>query len=343
MQKARSHEGTAARRAGRSRAATGQTPMIELRAGRTSAASQTQCRRAFVAGPAHAPLALLALCLGLLGGASTAFGQGFEDAVAGDPALRGIAMPIRRVELNAPLSGTVAEVGVQEGQTIEADAVLARMESDVQEAVVKAAELRAGRESELKRAKLQLEEAEVKLESTKEAFEKGAAEDWEVRRARVERDLAEVAVEAAKEATEVAAAELALERQRLERFTLRAPWAGYVSRVVVDPGATVSGEAAIMQLIDLATLKAEFNLPADLYDQIVEGRRYMLRAERPVESEVAARCTLVTRMIDPASETFRCVMRIDNPRGELPAGFGVRLIWPQPTEEQGQEQDGAAP
>lgn len=274
---------------------------------------------------------LVGLCLGA--GAAPVRGQALDSAELDGPSMRGIVMPVKRVELNAPITGTVATVDVAEGQTVEAEAVLARMDSEIQEAVVKAAALRAARQSELKRAQLQLEEARVKLESTIEALEKGAAEEWEVRRARVERDLAKVAVLAADEAAEVASAELALERQRLERFTLRAPWAGYISRVVIDPGATVSGESAIMQLIDLSVLKAEFNLPAQLYDDLAEGERYRLAAEQPVGGRIDARCTLVTRMIDPASETFRCVMRIDNPDNRLPAGFTVRLIWPQPEPE----------
>jgi len=170
----------------------------------------------------------------------------------------------------------------------------------------------------------------VNLQSTREAFESGAAEQWEVRRARVQRELAQVAVEAAKEASAVAEAELKLERRKLERYTLRAPWAGYVARIGVDPGATVTGDSGVLQLIDLRALKAEFHLPVELYDKINTGQRYRLAAEPPVNRRLEAECTLVTRMIDPASETFRCVMRIDNADGKLPAGFAVRLIWPQP-------------
>ena len=296
-------------------------------------------------GPAARPatwLAALAIAVGVGAAGARAQDQGLEGFDGQAPSYRGIALPERQVDLNAPVTGRIATVPVEEGQTVEAEAVLATMDSAVQEAVVAAAKLRAERASELNRAKLQLEEASVKLQSTKEAFEKGAAEDWEVRRSRVERDLAQVAVDAAKEETAIAEAQLALERERLERFTLRAPWPGYVSRVAAAPGATVSGESAIMRLIDLSTLRAEFYLPAALFDKIAEGRRYVLAAERPVGQRVEAECIVVTRMIDPASETFRCVMRIANPRVELPGGFAVRLIWPQPNGEAGSAK-GAGP
>ncbi len=240
--------------------------------------------------------------------------------------LPGLALPKRQVALHTPMEGKLLKVHVEEGQRVAEGQKLVEMDRQLQAAVVEAVKLRATSRSALERARLELAEAEIMHEQVAKAFAQDAARQWEVRRAKLRRDLAQVAVEAAAEAIAVAEAELKLEQARLERLTMTAPWEGLVTRVAADPGATVGPSDPIVVLIDLRTLKAEIHLSVDLYEKMVVGKTYKLSAGKPIDRQIEGRLTYASKVIDPASRTFRCVFEIDNPDKAMPAGFPVQLV-----------------
>lgn len=239
-------------------------------------------------------------------------------------AWRGMAMPAKQATLNAPVDGNLAATAVSEGQRVRAGDSLITMDDGVQQAVVRAAELKAGATADLDRAKLELEEARITLDRLIEAQKNRAAQEWEVRRAALQRDIAQVAVVKAGEDRKLAEAELQLEQQRLARFKLTAPWDGIVVRVLVKPGATLSRSDAVLKLVALDQLEAEIYVPAERFSQVKVGQVYALAAGEPVNRDVQAKLKFADPVIDPASQTFRCVFAIDNADLSLPAGFVVQ-------------------
>ncbi|MHB1156799.1 MAG: efflux RND transporter periplasmic adaptor subunit [Phycisphaerales bacterium] len=239
-------------------------------------------------------------------------------------AWRGMAMPAKQATLNAPVDGNLAATAVSEGQRVRAGDLLITMDDGVQQAVVRAAELKAGAAADLDRAKLELEEARITLDRLIEAQKNRAAQEWEVRRAALQRDIAQVAVVKAGEDRKLAEAELQLEQQRLARFKLTSPWDGIVVRVLVKPGATLSRSDAVLKLVALDQLEAEIYVPAEQFSKVKVGRVYALAAGVPVNRDVEAKLKFADPVIDPASQTFRCVFAIDNADLSLPAGFVVQ-------------------
>ncbi|MFW5682866.1 MAG: efflux RND transporter periplasmic adaptor subunit [Phycisphaeraceae bacterium] len=251
---------------------------------------------------------------------------------AGDHDLSGTAEPNRQVQLNAPVSGVLAEVVPEEGEDVTEGDVLARMDDGVQRAAVTAARLRAEQTAELRRARLAVEESEIQLERFEQAYEKEAASDWEVRRSRLQLRQAQAQLEALQEQRVLAEADLAVERARLERLTLTAPFDGRVVRRPAEPGATLSQSDPVIMLVDLDPLEAKLFLPAEMYGKLKVGERVSLRGNVPVNRRLPARVKTIDPIIDPASGTFRCVLVVDNADVSMPAGFTVTLPWPQPEE-----------
>ncbi len=245
------------------------------------------------------------------------------------PAPRGMALPALQVSLNAPVDGILSEVLIEDGQTVKAGQPLARMDDGIQKATVEAARLRASAEARLIQARLEREDAELSLQRITRAFEQDAAQDWEVRRAQLRFDVTKAQIEGVSESMRIAKAELELEQARLDRFTLTAPWDGYIQRVAVDPGATLARSDTILRMVSMHKLEAEIYVPARLQPQLKAGQTYQLTALEPVNRQLSATLTFADRMIDPGSSTFRCVFAIDNTEGKLPAGFAVMLRWPQ--------------
>jgi len=241
--------------------------------------------------------------------------------------LRGLALPVKQVTLNAPMDGILAELLVDEGHDVEADALLAKIDDRIQQAEVEARRLQAQSETEIRAAELALEEAQIMYENVRQIQVEGAASDWEVRRARLQRDQAEAQVDAAEEQHALAQVVLQREKERLALHHIKAPFAGRVIRKQAEVGVSLTTESPILSLAALDTLEAQIFLPVDLYGKLVEGREYQLDAGEPVNRTLTGTLKTISPIVDPASQTFRCVFTIDNQDKSLPAGFAVRLVW----------------
>lgn len=245
------------------------------------------------------------------------------------PAFRGVVAPIRQSLLTAPIDGVLAHIRVAEGQVVEAGVVLAEMDDTAQRIAVDAARLEAQAEGKLLEAQLVVDEAQITLDRVQASFERKAAAEWEVRRATLQRDQAAAGLRAAEEQRAIAQQRLKLEEERLRRLRLYAPFAGHVTRVELDEGATVARGDTVLRLVSLESLEAELLAPADLFGKLQVGESYKLHAEAPIDRELWGTLKSVEPVIDAASGTVRCVFHVPNPAEAMPAGFIVQLPWPQ--------------
>ncbi len=246
-----------------------------------------------------------------------------------DERFRGLVTPNKQVVISAPLDGIVAEILVEEGDEVEQGELVVRMNDAIQRVAVLSAKLQAEAKAEIRQARLALEEAEILLEKIQDAFEGNAASEWEVRRTRLQRDQAEAALEAAHEQKTLAQENLNLERERLARYRLTAPFTGRVIRTIAEQGATLAQTEEMIMIAQLDPLEGQLFLPVELYGELQVGATYQLEAEDPVNQQLTGKLKTIDPMIDAASRTFRCVFTIENPESKLPAGFTVRLVWPQ--------------
>lgn len=243
--------------------------------------------------------------------------------------LRGIVLPSKHVTLMAPLDAVLIELDVEEGDPVEQNQVIGRMDDGIQKQALAAAKLEAEAQGALLRAQHRLAEAKIMIEKTQAAFDQKAASEWEVRRDKVAVDIAQAELVSAQEAQQMAHAQYELEAQRLERYAVRAPFDGRVIRTQAEQGATLTQQDAIVVIAHMRTLEAHISLPVALYGKLNRGETYQLMGEAPVNRRLSARLKTIDPMIDSASQTFRCVFEIDNADEALPAGFHVHLIWPQ--------------
>ncbi len=249
--------------------------------------------------------------------------------VDSEEGFRGFVVPNRAVNLAAPIEEILWSVEVEESDRVKAGQVLAKMDGRLQEVVVEAARLRAQSTAEMDRAELDIEDAQMTLERITAAFEQSAANELEVRRAQILLGVAQAAYAAAQDNKALAKVNMRLEEQRLERYQIRAPFDGTVIEVIAEPGEMLNDNENVLLLADLDTLEALLYLPIELFGRLKVGERYVLIADEPVNDELTWELKTVNPLIDTASRTFLCVFSLENPGAALPAGFTVRLRWPQ--------------
>jgi HlyD family secretion protein len=198
----------------------------------------------------------------------------------------GVVVPVRHATLSMGTAGKIAEILVQEGDVVEADQPLVRLESEQQAIAIQQSEA-ALRSSQATLAKLQagplaesVTVAEVAVEIAQANLAKLIADsqdpslasphlavemtiaDAEVRRAQAELELLQsgtraediTAAEAAVASTE---ADLQTKQLALAASELRAPFAGTIASVDFEVGEYVEPDDAVLTIADLAEWQIE--------------------------------------------------------------------------------------
>lgn len=275
-------------------------------------APRPRARRALLWGWATAIglIAALALGLGLKPWADRVPTVAVEIAQPA-PATRVLAVngriaAVHSVDVRSLVEGSLAELRVTEGGTVAAGAVLARIDSATQEAIVKQAE--AGLDSAL-----------VARQQAQAALERAEALGSNV--ARTLRDDAESAARAAAQDVRRARALLDQARAQLERYTIRAPMAGTVLVVDVDPGQTVSPSTVLLTVADLSQLLVETDVDESHATQIRPGMAAVLQLAGETVLR-GGRVSFVSQQVDPATGGLVVKLAFDDPVS-APVGLTV--------------------
>jgi membrane fusion protein (multidrug efflux system) len=211
----------------------------------------------------------------------------------------GTIVALRSITLRNELPGTVRQVALVPGSTVEAGKVLVALDVSVEEA-------------ELKALQAQATLAESLLSRTEKANQSGSVAESELDRARSERD--------------VALAQIARTRAIIERKTMRAPFRARVGIADVHPGQYLEEGTVLttLQGVDEAA-----HVDFSVAQQVATG----LHVGGSVEvsdgdgSPIAARIEAIDARIDPVTRNAVVRARIEDARAPEP-GSSVRVRIP---------------
>ncbi len=247
--------------------------------------------------------------------------------------LHGIARPSRNAVMSSLVPGRIMTIHAEEGTRVSAGDRLISLDDRLAQAQVDAARIEASRVGSLHRAEQAFLQSERRLNRLQQASLRSATAGFELEEARSLMEQAQAERDAAKEARAVSEANLHLAEEQLRRNTFYAPFSGVVVQVHQKPGTTVDGSMPVITIANLDILEIEMYVPVDRFGTLQVGRKTNVMAGSPVDQVLTATVRSVSPVIDSASNTFRCVMTIDNSQGRLPAGFSVVLTDGTPTEQ----------
>ncbi|MDY0166987.1 MAG: efflux RND transporter periplasmic adaptor subunit [Thermoguttaceae bacterium] len=126
-----------------------------------------------------------------------------------------------------------------------------------------------------------------------------------------------------------AAAHVALQQEKLDKTTIRAPYDAVISDRYIDVGDRVTAmpRVEIMQIIDPQVLFAQVSVP-ERYQGVVKLDDVAVITAEGISTAIPARVDLINAKIDPETRTFRIRITIDNRRQILKAGGFVRVALP---------------
>lgn len=196
--------------------------------------------------------------------------------------------------------GVVTEVPFGAGTHVEAGDVLLRLDDREERLAVNLAQV-AVREAEQLLARYR------RIENT------GAISASQIDEARTALDAAQIELEQA--------------RIAFDERTVRAPFAGHVGLIDIDPGARVTAQTAIAQLDDRSVLYVDFSPAEQVFGRLREGDTVLASPFADPDSAVQAEVIAVDSRIDPTRRTFTVRASIDNEADILRPGMSFRVAF----------------
>lgn len=238
--------------------------------------------------------------------------------------LHGVVKPAMSADLPSLVPGLISEVHVTEGQYVKKGTPLISLDDRVPRARLEAATVEANLTGALKRTQVELRMAESQLSRIRQVLSQQAGANFEVEAAEGARDQAAASVSQQEDELKAAEASRKLAEAQLHQYTIVAPFDGLVTEIHRKSG-TVDPSQVVISIANLQTLEVEMHVPSSLYGKIRSGNSVVLQASSPISASINASVQSVSPIIDSASETFRCLLQINNQDGRLPAGFTVLL------------------
>ena len=232
--------------------------------------------------------------------------------------------PSMVVELSSRVDGIIETMLVERGDMIEADTVIAKLESGAEAVAVAHARARSEMEAEIRSLKASLAYDWRNQKRLNKLHKKQAISTDEIDRAKTETRVAQHKLQQAEENKRLAELELARAEETLKRHTIRSPIGGVVAERYLNPGESVE-DRPVIKVAQIDPLRVEVIVPAQVFDRIIPGMTATIVPELPEYGEQTATVTIVDKVIDTASSTFGVRLELLNAEHQMPSGLRCRV------------------
>ena len=232
--------------------------------------------------------------------------------------------PTRSSTVASRVDGIVDTVNVERGDFIEAGQVLVQLDSGVEAAAVEAARARATANAEIEANSVSVEFAKRRHERLHSLFMEAAISSDQMDEMTTETDLSLLQLQRALESRRIAELELARSEQILKRHTIYSPVDGVVVQRYLATGESTEDQP-ILRVAQIDPLRVEVIVPVSAFGALELGQMATVFPEAPREGAFPAVVTVVDRVADAASGTFRVRLSMPNPDHEVPSGLNCRV------------------
>jgi len=225
----------------------------------------------------------------------------------------GTTEPAREANLGPQITARISKYLVKEGDKVKAGQALVQLDTSeaglrVQQTAANTANMRS-----------QYELAKAEYERLAPLAERGTVTAQQLQRLASQRD----ALKAASDAAQVAEADAA---RNVNNTSVRAPFAGVVSKVQMDVGevATLMPPSVLLRLVDLSSVDVRVKVHERELARIAIGDSVEAKFTSSGQSAVG-QVTFISPEIDPRTRNAEIVTRIPNTEGLLRAGMFAEL------------------
>ena len=253
----------------------------------------------------------------------------------------GYVVARRQATVSAKITGKVVTVGIEEGQRVERDEVIARLDDTNAQATV------AHARAEVEQSKANLAAAEIAFANATPTFERNekqfvrsviSAQTFDTAKANF--DSARTALTVAARGLEVAEARLRLAERNLDDTVVRAPFAGIVTVKAAQEGEMVSPISAgggftrtgIGTIVDMSSLELEVDVSENFINRVVPQQPVTVRLNAYPDWSIPARVIAIIPTADRAKATVKVRVALDVIDERILPEMGARVAFLDPAD-----------
>lgn len=235
-----------------------------------------------------------------------------------------IIEPERVAEVGSPVIGVIESVLVERGDYVRKGQALALLRREIERASLVVAKSRAAAEAEVMAATANHEFALKRRQRAEDLHKKAFISAQALDQAVAEADVAHQKLVQAREQQSILNDELSLAKVRMEERTIRSPFDGIVAERYFSAGERIE-ERPLARVVKVDPLRVEVVVPGALFGNIVNGSEAEVTPDLQGAVPVRTKVTLVDKVLDAPSNTFRVRLTLPNPGGVLPAGMRCKV------------------
>lgn len=236
-----------------------------------------------------------------------------------------LIVPYLIVDVGSSVNGILKEVNVKRGDLVKKGQILAKLQSDVEEAAVELAQVRAENNISIESAESRQEYFASKKQRMQELFEKKISSKEALERAVTEGSIADFDLLTAKIEKRLARVELKHAKALLAQRTIISPMDGLVIARELSPGAYIYEQEKLVTIAQIDVLNVEVYLPIWAFRLIDLEMQATVKPVEDIGGEHIANVTIVDSVFDAASGSFGVRLELQNTDHSIPSGIKCSL------------------
>ena len=255
----------------------------------------------------------------LIGLASLLLMSAFLPAQAGQT-FGCLIEPYKMAEVGSQVVGIVDSIKVKRGDNVKKGQLIAILKAGVERASVNAANSRAKAEANVKATKASYEFDQTRLKRAKELRGKNFISKQALDQVRAESEVSAETYHQAREQRAIAKKDLNVASAQLSQRKILSPFDGVITDRYIIDGERVE-EKPIVRIAKIDRLIVQVVVPVAYYGKIKQGDIATIVPDFPNAPMTTGSVTLIDKVIDAASNTFRVQIDLNNEDFALPAGL----------------------
>ena len=233
--------------------------------------------------------------------------------------------PRQVLKLAASVQGVVASIAADRGDQVQKGQLVAQLDSEVEEANVAIARLRAANDTEIAAGQAKLDYLRRKMSRKDKLLNNTYGSVAELDEAESDARVAEAQLR--ENVMNLSQAKLEAKRADglLHQRQIVSPVNGVVTERTLGQGEFVNDQAHILTIAEMDPLRVETYLPISVYGRVKVGDVADVMPEAPVGGTYQAKVVVVDQVFDAASNTIGVRLELPNPDHRLPAGIHCRV------------------
>lgn len=231
-----------------------------------------------------------------------------------------LIQPDRVADVGSPVVGVVETMLVERGDTVRKGQVIAILRNEADRASLTVARTRAQAEADVLAARANLEFARQRLVRAQDLQQRNFISTQALDQTTTEMAVARQKLAQTLEQQRIWADEVGVARARVEDRIIRSPFDGLIAERYVSVGERIE-ERPLVRVAKVDPLRVEVIMPSALFGSVTTGSMARITPDLAGAAAINARVTLVDRILDAASGTFRVRLELPNPNASIPAGL----------------------